>query len=175
MPRQSQIAGPQPSNHNGSFAASCGELLGGTSVESLLADGNETRQLNGIWLLFLLGRWSMAIGWVDLAKSLRSRNKKEFVSVDARYDLKKDTRAYEMLSRDSSAVVTPITPVKSPISSGRRTPDYFGQTARYQPPVRSFSSPRPPQSPPPPTWDARNTYARSNGFEDMNPLGMNRI
>ncbi|GKT55380.1 G-protein coupled receptor [Colletotrichum tofieldiae] len=138
--------------------------------------------MNGIWLLFLLGRWAMVLGWVDLFSSCRGRNKKEFVSVDARYDVKKDTRAYEMLSRDSSAVVTPISPVKSPVASpnsGRRTPDYFGQTARYQPPMRSFSSPRPPQTPP--TWDARATYARpesrarGDGFEDMNPLGMNRI
>ncbi|CCF39314.1 hypothetical protein CH063_10179 [Colletotrichum higginsianum] len=138
--------------------------------------------MNGIWLLFLLGRWAMVLGWVDLFSSCRGRSKKEFVSVDARYDVKKDTRAYEMLSRDSSAVVTPISPVKSPVvspNSGRRTPDYFGQTARYQPPTRSFSSPRPPQTPP--TWDARATYARpesrarGDGFEDMNPLGMNRI
>jgi hypothetical protein len=121
----------------------------------------------------------MVMGWVELFKSIPSRKQKEFVSVDARYDLKKDTRAYEMLSRDSSAAVTPITPVKSPASpsSGRRTPDYFGQTARYQPPVRSFSSPRPPQTPPPPTWNAQATYARprQGDFDDMNPLGMNRI
>ncbi|KAK2037042.1 hypothetical protein LZ31DRAFT_636284 [Colletotrichum somersetense] len=137
--------------------------------------------MNGIWLLFLLGRWAMVLGWIDLFSSC-GRSKKEFVSVDARYDVKKDTRAYEMLSKDSNAVITPITPVKSPLASpnsGRRTPDYFGQTARYQPPMRSFSSPRPPQTPP--TWDAQATYARpesrarGDGFEDMNPLGMNRI
>ncbi|TEA18620.1 hypothetical protein C8034_v010418 [Colletotrichum sidae] len=119
--------------------------------------------MNGIWLLFLLGRWAMVLGWVDLVTSFRGRNKKEFVSVDARYDVKKDTL--------KSPVVSP--------DSGRRTPDYFGQTARYQPPMRSFSSPRPPQTPP--TWDARATYARPesrarhDGFEYLNPLGMNRI
>ncbi|KAK1990595.1 hypothetical protein LX36DRAFT_738285 [Colletotrichum falcatum] len=138
--------------------------------------------MNGIWLLFLLGRWAMVLGWIDLFSSCGGGSKKEFVSVDARFDAKKDTRAYEMLSKDSNAVITPITPVKSPLASpnsGRRTPDYFGQTARYQPPTRSFSSPRPPQTPP--TWDAQATYtrpesrARGNGFEDMNPLGMNRI
>ncbi|KAJ0326727.1 hypothetical protein COL5a_006607 [Colletotrichum fioriniae] len=153
-----------------------------TAVLILLAV-TDLIQMNGIWLLFLLGRWAMVLGWVDLFSSCLGRNKKEFVSVDARYDVKKDTRAYEMLSRDSSAVVTPISPVKSPIvspnSERRRTPDYFGQTARYQPPMRSFSSPRPPQTPP--TWDARATYARpesrsrGDGFDDMNPLGMNRI
>ncbi|KAK2060508.1 hypothetical protein LY76DRAFT_411588 [Colletotrichum caudatum] len=127
--------------------------------------------MNGIWLLFLLGRWAMVLGWIDLFSSC-GRSKKEFVSVDARYDVKKDTRAYEMLSKDSNAVITPITPVKSPLASpnsGRRTPDYFGQTACYQPPQT------------PPTWDAQATYARpepqarGDGFEDMNPLGMNRI
>ncbi|GJN68392.1 hypothetical protein PLICBS_002435 [Purpureocillium lilacinum] len=129
--------------------------------------------LNGIWLLFLLGRWSMVTGWFELIPSLTNRNKKEFVSVDARYEVKKDTRSYEMLSRDSSAVVTPLSPVKSP-TSGRRTPDYFGQTARYHAPARSYSSPRPPQAQTP-AWDPKQTFARPDGYEDMNPLGMNRI
>lgn len=128
----------------------------------------------------------MVTGWIDLFKSLRDTRKKEFVSVDARYDIKQDTRAYEMLSKDSSAVVTPIEPVKTPMSGGdgRRTPDFFGQTARYHAPARSFSSPRVPQSPPsspPPGWDVRATYARpghdndANNWDNMNPLGMNRI
>ncbi|KAM0329918.1 hypothetical protein ACHAQA_004084 [Verticillium albo-atrum] len=47
--------------------------------------------INGIWLLFLLGRWSMVTGWVDLFRSFRGDSKKEFVSVDARQDVKKDT------------------------------------------------------------------------------------
>ena len=137
----------------------------------------------------LFGRWSMVLGWRDLFGGLLFRNRKEFVSVDARLDdLKKDTRSYEMLSRDTgktmedvvtpSSIVSPLSPVaRGP--SGRRTPDYFGHTARYQPPTRSFSSPRPPQSV---TWDSRATYARpttkeeeSDEYEDMNPLGMNRI
>ncbi|KAK3328846.1 hypothetical protein B0H66DRAFT_467609 [Apodospora peruviana] len=146
--------------------------------------------INGIWLVLLLGRWSMVTGWVDLVRSSPERSKREFVSVDARLDdLKKDTRSYEMLSRDSGktmdesvtpSVVTPITPTyKSPLRSptgnrdssgnvmnndGRRTPDYFGHTVRYHTPARSFSSPRPPQAsspqPQPVTWDARETYAR---------------
>lgn len=64
--------------------------------------------------------------------------------------------------------------------SGRRTPDYFGQTARYNPPARSFSNPRPPTAnsvngPSGPGsfgspsagsggrggWDASQTYARA--------------
>ncbi len=62
--------------------------------------------MNGIWLLFLLGRWSMVQGWVDLVRPNRPR---EFVSVDARLDdLKKDTRSYEMLSRDNAVAGTSV-------------------------------------------------------------------
>ncbi|KAK3336158.1 hypothetical protein B0T19DRAFT_436957 [Cercophora scortea] len=124
--------------------------------------------MNGIWLVLLLGRWTMATGWIDMFSG-SDRSKREFVSVDARLDdFKKDTRSYEMLSRDSGkmmddsvtpSVVTPISPAyRSPLRSpsanrestgsanndGRRTPDYFGQTVRYHAPARSFSSPRPP-------------------------------
>jgi hypothetical protein len=134
--------------------------------------------INGIWLLILLGRWSMVTGWRDLFFSVPNRNKREFVSVDARLDdLKKDT-------------LTPISPThaRSPTGSpigrdyhhnhdGRRTPDYFGNTARYHTPARSFSSPRPPQTV---TWDAQETYARPTSpprRQDryVNPLAMNRI
>lgn len=146
----------------------------------------------------------MITGWRDLFTSVPSRSKREFVSVDARLDdLKKDTRSYEMLSRDTGktmddsvtpSVVTPISPIhaRSPVGSpthdymhmpnsdGRRTPDYFGNTARYHTPARSFSSPRPPQTV---TWDARDTYAprstspytQTQQDRYVNPLGMNRI
>lgn len=107
-----------------------------------------------------------------------------------------------MLSRDSGkteSVLTPLSATKSPISpreDGRRTPDYFGPTtrttannglsigdesdsfgptARYQPHQRSFSSPRPPQQV---SWANNSTYytrTPQKGYEDMNPLGMNRI
>ncbi|KAL1902820.1 hypothetical protein Sste5346_000731 [Sporothrix stenoceras] len=266
--------------------------------------------MNGLWLVFLLGRWSMIHGWIDLLTPASRRTaKREFVSVDARLDdLKKDTRSYEMLSRDASssvmeagsggghggkgmdaamamssagnkdndivtsfssptgvasrAIMSPSmtgsrgpsaspgsihesTRVASPppvaimdmnaaaglglrnnsissnanrgsnggdtigigytgsnsmnqhgrygshssnvtasgngnnngVPSGRRTPDYFGQTARYNPPARSFSNPRPPTAnsingPNGPgsfgspagsnrTWDASQTYARA--------------
>ncbi|KND94668.1 hypothetical protein TOPH_00085 [Tolypocladium ophioglossoides CBS 100239] len=129
--------------------------------------------LNGIWLIFLLGRFAMITGWIELIRSLVGPQKKEFVSVDARYETKKDPRSYEMLSRGSSSVVTSLSPVKS-APTGRRTPDYFGQTARYHAPARSYSSPRPPQ---PDGWDPQQTFAqpgRPNG-SNMNPLGMNRI
>jgi hypothetical protein len=175
--------------------------------------------MNGLWLSILLGRWSMVTGWVELLMHVPNRNKREFVSVDARIDdLKKDTRSYEMLSRDSgknmddmvtSPVVTPLSPVaqksalRSPRSpsaagntdyadyynnlvhqdnriagnvDGRRTPDYFGQTARYHTPARSFSSPKPPQTV---TWDMAQPggegSAEDNDNKYVNPLGMNRF
>ncbi|KAK0746292.1 hypothetical protein B0T18DRAFT_148678 [Schizothecium vesticola] len=156
--------------------------------------------MNGIWLALLLGRWAMVTGWRDLLVGLFSdRNKREFVSVDARLDdLKKDTRSYEMLGPvDDSvtpSVVSPVSPTaklpmrspslgndfdNTPNGDGRRTPDYFGNTARYHAPVRSFSSPRPPKTSQTVTWDARNTYAKSPTARDedgyTNPLGMNRI
>lgn len=130
--------------------------------------------LNGVWLLLFLGRWTMVTGWRDLFVSLFTRNKKEFVSVDARHDTGKDQRSYEMLSKEANSVVTPVSPVQLP-NSGRRTPDYFGETARYQPPSRSYSNPRPPQQP---SWDPQQTYApgtASYNMEDMNPLGMNKL
>lgn len=135
--------------------------------------------LNGVWLLFLLGRWTMVTGWFELIKTPFHRTKREFVSVDARYDMKNDPRSYEMLSKDTSIVVTPLSPVRSP-SNGRKTPDYFGQTARYHAPSRSYSTPRAPQM----SWDPEQTYARptndhdnGNGYkhDEINPLGMNRI
>lgn len=188
-------------------------------------------QMNGFWLLMLLGRWSMVTAWLDLL-GRRPAAKREFVSVDARLDdlkMNTDPRSYEMLSRDSGKnymdeMVTPDTvregPIYPPIrsylastasptidspdmSSGRRTPDYFGPQARYQPPVRSFSSPRPPtregqgsqagwdataarqysRSPPPtgqysqspPQTAHQHHHQQSYGQQDMNPLGMNRI
>lgn len=131
----------------------------------------------------------MFTAWFDLfAVMLGQRTKKEFVSVDARMDIKQDPRSYEMLSRDSGkaedTVLTPISATLSPTTrGGRQTPDYFGQTARYQPHQRSFSSPRPPQQL---HWDAMEGYeqnypqppmptVRPNDYEHMNPLGMNRI
>ncbi|KAK1769536.1 hypothetical protein QBC33DRAFT_576725 [Phialemonium atrogriseum] len=162
--------------------------------------------MNGIWLLFLLGRFSMFTGWADFFGKFVNREKKEFVSADARLDdMKRDTRSYEMLSRDSGktlddvvtpSVGTPISPLAraymaSPPASndlpfhyngdgkeGRRTPDYFGNTVRYHTPARSFSSPRPPQTV---TWDSRETYAQPERYgspenrDYVNPLGMNQI
>lgn len=156
----------------------------------------------------------MVTGWIDLARSMFGRKNREFVSVDARYDVKSDNSAYEMLSKDHSGMVTSLPPVRlsETPTSPLKSPDYYGKTARYQPPVRSFSSPRPPTSPT--GWDPSESYAKpihqqnyymdedeerggyadpyrhgSGGYgygsrsppqgrreyEDMNPLGMNRI
>ncbi|PNY20672.1 Uncharacterized protein TCAP_07326, partial [Tolypocladium capitatum] len=114
--------------------------------------------LNGIWLLFLLGRFSIITGWIELIQSLVGLRKREFVSVDARFEVKKDI-------------------LKSP-PTGRRTLDYPVHSARYLTPARSYSSPRPPQRY---GRGRQQTFAHAdgangaNGYEDMNPLGMNRI
>ncbi|KAL2270895.1 hypothetical protein VTJ83DRAFT_266 [Remersonia thermophila] len=136
--------------------------------------------MNGIWLLLLLGRWSMLSGWGELFASLTNRGKREFVSVDARLDdLKKDTLTSVSPTHARSPLSSPEGHdyVQMPSNEGRRTPDYFGTTARYQTPARSFSSPRPPQQAV--RWDARDTLARSTSpyGEDryVNPLGMNRL
>lgn len=161
--------------------------------------------MNGLWLLVLLGRWSMVTGWADYFRGVGGHPpNKEFVSVDARSNLKGEGRSYEMLSHSkeesiSLTAVSPVKPYTGPID-GRRTPDYFdqappgnfGQAARYQPHQRSFSAPRPPQQA---GWETTSPYGSSygspyggsspppppppaagrGGYEGMNPLGMNRI
>ncbi|QUC17912.1 uncharacterized protein UV8b_02153 [Ustilaginoidea virens] len=131
--------------------------------------------LNGLFASFLLGRLSMAVTWVELFKSLLmgGAKQKEFVSVDARQDLKNDpwhSRSYEMISKDSGAAVKSTSPVKSP-SPCRYTPDYSRQTSPYHAPASSFSSPRSPQQTPG-IW--QGTPAGPD-CEKMNPLGMNKI
>jgi hypothetical protein len=134
----------------------------------------------------------MLTGWLDILMQPLRRGKMEFVSVDARRDvLKKDTRSYEMLSRDCGKTMddlvtpsaeTPIPPLsklharsssseRADEENGRRTPDYFGQAFRYQIPARSFSSPKPPNRV---TWDAMPAqYPETDN--DVHPLGMNQV
>ncbi|KAI1369363.1 hypothetical protein F5Y08DRAFT_151796 [Xylaria arbuscula] len=153
--------------------------------------------MNGLWLLLILGRWSMVTGWGEWFGSFGGQRKKqEFVSVDARMDLKNDPRSYEMLDRDltgkNETSLTPNSAMSptSPVSPGRKTPDYFGRTTPYRPHQRSFSSPRAPQnvrfemmdtyqssypSPPPPTHVPSPSQDYNTGYGGMNPLGMNRI
>jgi hypothetical protein len=113
----------------------------------------------------------MVKGWVELFRKPFTRNKAEFVSVDARYDAKQDNSQYELLDKSHSAGVTPIQPVQLP-ETGRRTPDYFGNTARYHAPQRSYSSPRPPPATQP-TWDPQATHASPK--DTQSPLNMHRI
>ena len=85
--------------------------------------------MNGIWLLILLGRWSMVTGWIELFKP--SKAKREFVSVDARLDdmkMNTDPRSYEMLSRDSG---------KNVMMDSMVTPDTVREGQIY-PPIRSY-------------------------------------
>jgi hypothetical protein len=96
-------------------------------------------QLNGIWLLFLLGRLSMITGWFELITKPFRPQKKEFVSVDARRDNGKTLAGpYEMID-SKEPYKAPDDDVLSPMPSavispqaGRRTPDYFGQATQYQ-------------------------------------------
>jgi hypothetical protein len=143
---------------------------------------------NGFWLLFLLGRWTMVTGWVEMIVGpFYTRPKNEFVSVDAQGD----GRSYAMLSKETSVRVSTMSPTMSPSLGGRRTPDFFNNNTinsnsnapqrDYSAHARSYSAPRPPQ----PSWNAEQTYAapapapRESGYSshygDMNPLGMNRI
>jgi hypothetical protein len=112
----------------------------------------------------------MVQGWIELLPFTR---KKEFISADARTDFKQDSRSYEMLSKETSVEVTSQPIDASPMPAlGRRTPDYFGQTARYHAPSQSFSNPRAPSQP---TWDPTNTYASPGRHDGRDPLRMNNI
>ncbi|KAL5596774.1 hypothetical protein BROUX41_006542 [Berkeleyomyces rouxiae] len=77
------------------------------------------------------------------------------------------------------AVTTSAT--NSPVEDGRRTPDYFGSTARYYAPNHSFSSPNMPQpgpvslSPPPAMRSTAVRPGQNDSDETINPLAMNRI
>jgi hypothetical protein len=153
-------------------------------------------QLNGIWSLGLLGRFSMFTGWYDLIKGKFKPNT-EFVSADVRDFATKDPSAYEMLGRErdvnltasgktpepflTSNPVTPLSPTQPRGGSGRETPDYFGREARYKSPARSFSNPRAPrpterESEPRP-WDptASSTSQPRGVYPGMDPLSMNKI
>ena len=137
----------------------------------------------------------MVKGWVELLPFTKRHKNHEFVSADARSEIRKDTRSYEMLSKETSVEVTPLSPVmKSPTPGGRQTPDYFGHSARYHAPSRSYSSPRPPSAP---AWDPQQTFAHpqqtsahpqqsyvhpqkayhptNHDDMDMNPLGMHKL
>lgn len=95
----------------------------------------------------------MVLGWIDLFKR-RIGKTNEFVSADARR-LSNDPRTYEMLrTTPQPPIKTPDVAVISPNTSNaedfpaqdKEPGDYFNQAARYQSPMNSFSTPRPPSS-----------------------------
>lgn len=134
--------------------------------------------MNGIWILFLLGRMSMVTGWIEMIRGKVKPNN-EFVSADVtRF---KDPGSYEMLARDRGNGKTPeplaipaITPMSPVARSGRETPDYFGREARYKSPSRSFSAPKPPQGQTA-SWDSNLSQAAPLYYAGMDPLSMNKI
>jgi len=130
-------------------------------------------QCNGVWLLLLMGRFSMFAGWYQLVIG-KLRPNREFVSVDAaRVPNPRDLRTYEMLSSSGKNIPPTKTPdvlltdISPAARNGRGTPDYFGREAKYQNPTHSFSSPKPPQGR---QWSPSATHAPR-----MDPLSMNKI
>lgn len=96
----------------------------------------------------------MVTGWIDLFKLPFTRgSKREFVSVDARVDMKPPMASYEMLSRTTN---TPL-PTNTLAQGRRPTPDYFKNDARNYNNHVSYSSPRPP----PRTWEAPRQWDNS--------------
>lgn len=111
----------------------------------------------------------MLTGWIEKIQGLVERTKKQFVSADARYEVNKDARSYEMLSRESSAmasVPSPITPRQYPLA-GRGTPNFF----RDKPSPQGYESTALPQSP----LSPQEASHANDGRQAINPLGMNRI
>ncbi|PHH67982.1 hypothetical protein CDD82_944 [Ophiocordyceps australis] len=107
------------------------------AVLSLLA-------LNGIWLLFLLGRWSMVIGWKDVLMRAAHAKQDELESAEARYESKRGSPSYELLSKGSSTVASPLSPMK-PSPVGPRASDYFAQSRAKMP--LPLTRPQVPQKP----------------------------
>ncbi|KAK8036761.1 g-protein coupled receptor [Apiospora phragmitis] len=84
--------------------------------------------MNGIWLLCLLGRWSMVTGWVEVfGIGMPTGVRAVSASVEPCMD-SRDHRGHELLSCDSSKEEgeSGLTPV-NPTSSGRHTPGYLDE------------------------------------------------
>src|SRR5579862_6056728 len=106
--------------------------------------------MNGIWCLIFFARWGMVTGWIELFKNKLRLGPKEFVSVDARQP-SQDPCTYEMLSsgfKSPGSVLTssPAEPAIERVApnTGNEALYPFGREAKYDPPARSFSSPRSP-------------------------------
>ncbi|KAG9245704.1 G protein-like protein-coupled receptor : GPCR, secretin-like protein [Calycina marina] len=144
--------------------------------------------INGLWLLLLLGRFSMFVGWFELIRGSKSRKNTEFVSVDV--GRLKDPVSYEMLGRNidrspepTLTQITPLSPsAQYSANSGRETPDYFGREARYKSPSRSFSAPKPLQQADGTSGGDSDVQQQVSWATDrptrpayIDPLGMNKI
>lgn len=130
----------------------------------------------GLQTFFLLLRWSMVTGWVELFKSKFSKNR-EFVSLDARH-YQENPKNYELKKFEQTDLQSPQNAFSSPDFSDHRddTLDYFHkETERpYRSPTQSYSTPRPFSQEaitayPRVDWDPRSTHAR--GGLGLHPPG----
>ncbi len=70
-------------------------------------------QINGIWCILLLGRWSMIPGWTDLFKR-KFTSQEEFVSIDARRFSSNNPKSYEMLKSPPQPEIQSPEPAMTP-------------------------------------------------------------
>jgi hypothetical protein len=120
----------------------------------------------GLQVFFLLGRWSMVVGWRDLIRSKFSKNR-EFVSLDARNPTE-DLRHFELKNFDEpqsppSAYNTPGLASYAMGNARSDTPDHFHKEVQreYKSPTLSFSTPRPQsRAATHVDWDPRSSMAR---------------
>lgn len=128
--------------------------------------------LNGIWTVLFLGRTSILFGWLDLIRRPFTKERVDFVSVDARRFSQGSSKHYELITSPPSrplsmpkipeAIVTSPSTERKASSPQPRSPhspsslyidDYFGKDvqsfgkqANYSVPKQSFSTPRPPSA-----------------------------
>ncbi|KAI5375043.1 hypothetical protein J4E82_006343 [Alternaria postmessia] len=120
----------------------------------------------GLQVFFLLGRWSMVVGWRDLIRSKFSKNR-EFVSLDARHPTE-DIRQFELKNFDEpqsppNAYNTPGLASYAMGNARSDTPEHFHKEFQrdYKSPTLSFSTPRPQsRAATHVDWDPRSSMAR---------------
>lgn len=120
----------------------------------------------GLQVFFLLGRWSMVVGWRDLIRSKFSKNR-EFVSLDARHPTE-DIRQFELKNFDEpqsppNAYNTPGLASYAMGNARSDTPEHFHKEFQrdYKSPTLSFSTPRPQSRVATHVdWDPRSSMAR---------------
>ncbi|KJZ72203.1 hypothetical protein HIM_08468 [Hirsutella minnesotensis 3608] len=129
--------------------------------------------MSGISLFVVLVRPSMITGWYELFRSLGGRNRKEFVSVDARHQVE-GSRTIDIVSGKSIALTSPLSPT-FPVNRVDK-PSVTVQTEQEDShtPLTPHSTPRhlehllqsPPQSP---------GFFRDQHDGGINPLGMHQV